>query len=278
MTRRPDQRSTRPSDETRGLSRATSAHSGDRAASAHSGAARAEPARRGTSGARAEPVETSGPTRADQRGGRLVALELNQWRPAARPELTTAGRARPARSETSGADHRTSDISAGRARPARKRDQRGTSGDRPAGGDQWRKAAGRARSQRFRATSADRSGSVIWGGARGTSARGESQASGDARYEQREGVRGRPKAAGRLAQKLPSPALKEAERSGSYNPGDLNTLTGGTVRSGTVQGQQREEQRTPCPVNLRGPERTRSGEARRVRDTDQGQESVLRRD
>ena len=125
MTRRPDQRGTRPSDETRGLSRATSAHSGDRAASAHSGAARAEPARRGTSGARAEPVETSGPTRADQRGGRLVALELNQWRPAARPELTTAGRARPARSETSGAGHRTSDISAGRARPARKRDQRG---------------------------------------------------------------------------------------------------------------------------------------------------------
>ena len=139
-------------------------------------------------------------------------------------------------------------------------------------------AAGRARSQRFCATSASRSESVIRGGARGTSARGESQTSGDARYERREGVRGRPKAAGRLAQKLPSPALKEAERSGSYNPSDLNTLTGGTVRSGTVQGQQREEQRTPCPVNLRGPERTRSGEARRVRDTDQGQESVLRRD
>jgi hypothetical protein len=190
----------------------------------------------------------------------------------------SAGQARSARSETSGAGHRTSDISAGRARPARKRDQRGTSGDRPAGGDQWRKAAGRARSQRFRATSASRSESVIRGGARGTSARGESQTSGDARYERREGVRGRPKAAGRLAQKLPSPALKEAERSGSYNPSDLNTLTGGTVRSGTVQGQQREEQRTPCPVNLRGPERTRSGEARRVRDTDQGQESVLRRD
>ena len=139
-------------------------------------------------------------------------------------------------------------------------------------------AAGRARSQRFCATSASRSESVIRGGARGASARGESQTLGGARYERREGVRGRPNAAGRLAQKLPSPALKEAERSGSYNPSDLNTLTGGTVRSGTVQGQQREEQRTPCPVNLRGPERTRSGEARRVRDTDQGQESVLRRD
>ncbi len=37
-------------------------------------------------------------------------------------------------------------------------------------------------------------------------------------------------------QKLPSPALKEAERSGSYNPGDLNTVTGGTIRHGTVQG------------------------------------------
>jgi hypothetical protein len=56
------------------------------------------------------------------------------------------------------------------------------------------------------------------------------------RAEQNEGVRGRPKAAGRLTKKLPSPALKEAERSGSYNPGDLNTLTGGTVRNGTVQG------------------------------------------
>ena len=211
-------------------------------------------------------------------------------------------------SETSGAGHRTSDISAGRARPARKRDQRGTSkisagrarpvaqatgratsardergqrgtsGDQPAERDQWRElpdepgASGSAR--RVRAEANQSSGEAPEGRARAERAK----TSGDARYERREGVRGRPKAAGRLAQKLPSPALKEAERSGSYNPSDLNTLTGGTVRSGTVQGQQREEQRTPCPVNLRGPERTRSGEARRVRDTDQGQESVLRRD
>ena len=75
-------------------------------------------------------------------------------------EAASAGRARPARSETSGAGHRTSDISAGRARPARKRDQRGTSGDRPAGGDQWRKlpdepgASGSARRVR---TEADQS-------------------------------------------------------------------------------------------------------------------------
>ena len=190
-------------------------------------------------------------------------------------------------SETSGASYRTSEISAGRAETSAERDQWREPPDE-------RDQRGRAETSRRSETSgascrtsqepavwrdcADRSESVIWGGARGTSARGESQASGDARYKRREGVRGRPKAAGRLAQKLPSPALKEAERSGSYNLGDLNTLTGGTVRSGTVQGQQREEQRTPCPVNLRGPERTRSGEARRVRDTDQGQESVLRRD
>ena len=39
-----------------------------------------------------------------------------------------------------------------------------------------------------------------------------------------------------LTQKLPSPALKEAERFGSYNPSALNTLTRVTVRHGTVQG------------------------------------------
>ena len=169
---------------------------------------------------------------------------------------------RPARSETSGASHRTSETSAderrpaggarpvaraaGRARSQRfcvtsalKKGHRAASAERAetsAERDQWRELPDE-RGQRFRATSASRSESVIRGGARGASARGESQTSGAARYERREGVRGRPKAAGRLAQKLPSPALKEAERSGSYNPSDLNTLTGGTVRSGTVQGQ-----------------------------------------
>ncbi len=39
-----------------------------------------------------------------------------------------------------------------------------------------------------------------------------------------------------LTKKLPSPALKEAERFGSYNPSALNTLTRGTVRHGTEQG------------------------------------------
>jgi hypothetical protein len=179
------------------------------------------------------------------------------------------GRATSARDERG---QRGSKISAGRARSAR--DER----------DQWRRppdeqhqrgtSEASAEARPARAEANQSSGEAPEGRARAERAK----TSGDARYERREGVRGRPKAAGRLAQKLPSPALKEAERSGSYNPSDLNTLTGGTVRSGTVQGQQREEQRTPCPVNLRGPERTRSGEARRVRDTDQGQESVLRRD
>ena len=172
---------------------------------------------------------------------------------------------RPARSETSGASHRTSETSAGRAETSRRSETSGAS----------------CRTSQEPAVPRDECGQkrISHLGRRLRDERAWREPSfGDARYEQREGVRGRPKAAGRLAQKLPSPALKEAERSGSYNPSDLNTLTGGTVRSGTVQGQQREEQRTPCPVNLRGPERTRSGEARRVRDTDQGQESVLRRD
>ena len=76
------------------------------------------------------------------------------------------------------------------------------------------RAAGRARSQRFRVTSARRSESVIREGARGASARGESQTLGGARYERREGVPGQPNAAGRLTQKLPSLALKEVERLG----------------------------------------------------------------
>jgi len=61
-----------------------------------------------------------------------------------------------------------------------------------------------------------------------------------ARYERRsekEFEEGRVRQAG-LTQKLPSPALKEAERSGSYNPSTLNTLSGGTVRHGTVQGHR----------------------------------------
>ncbi len=136
---------------------------------------------------------------------------------------------------------------------------------RPAGGARpVARAAGRVRSQRFRVTSAHRSESVIRKGAPGASARGRSQTLGDARYERREGIRGRPIAAGRLTQKLPSPALKEAERSGSYNPGDLNTLTGGTIRNGTVQGHiaRRATRAAPCESR---PVRIRAGEARHIR-------------
>ena len=119
--------------------------------------------------------------------------------------------------------------------------QRGTS-ETSAERDQWRRppderhqrgtSEASAEAGSARAEANQSSGEAPEGRARVERAK----TSGDARYERREGVRGRPKAAGRLAQKLPSPALKEAERSGSYNPGDLNTLTGGTVRNGTVQG------------------------------------------
>jgi hypothetical protein len=59
-----------------------------------------------------------------------------------------------------------------------------------------------------------------------------------ARYERRSGKEfkdGRVRQAG-LTWKLSSLTFKEAERSGSYNPSALNTLTRGTVRHGTVQG------------------------------------------
>ncbi len=58
------------------------------------------------------------------------------------------------------------------------------------------------------------------------------------RYEQREGVRGRLKAAGRLTQKLPSPALKEAERFGILQSGRFEHPYGGNCTAGTVQGHQ----------------------------------------
>ncbi len=59
-----------------------------------------------------------------------------------------------------------------------------------------------------------------------------------ARYERRSAKEfedGRVRQAG-LTRKLPSPALKEAERSGSYNPSALSTLTRETVWHRTVQG------------------------------------------
>ncbi len=155
------------------------------------------------------------------------------------PEQPARDERTPVPSETSGASYRTSRVPAGprgkRAQEGTQSSQRGASGHQPAERDQWRElpdepgASGSAR--RVRAEANQSSGKAPEG-----QARGESQTLGGARYERRKGVRGRPNAAGHLTQKLPSPALKEAERSGSYNPGDLNTLTGGTVRNGTVQG------------------------------------------
>jgi hypothetical protein len=55
---------------------------------------------------------------------------------------------------------------------------------------------------------------------------------------------------------LPSPALKEAERLGSYNPGDLNTLMGGTVRhiagSATSAGKPAKRERTAATKDPAG--------------------------
>ena len=201
---------------TRGLSRATSAH---KETSAERDQWRELPDERGQRG-------TSG----DQRGARPVARATGRARPA-RNE-------RARRSETSGASYRTSEASAERAETSAERDQ-------------WRELPDE-RGQRFRATSASRSESVIRGGARGASARGESQTLGGARYERCEGVRGRPNAAGRLAQKLPSPALKEAERFGILQSGRFEHPYGGNCTAGTVQGQQagRATRAAPCESTL----------------------------
>ena len=126
----------------RRLSRATSAHSEDK---------RVRDDRR-----------RSGSCRRARRPGALRKLSARETT-GGHTEAVVARKAAlgPARSETSGASYRTSG------------DQRGTSGDQR-GARPVARAAGRARSQRFRATSARRSESVIRGGARGTSARGES--------------------------------------------------------------------------------------------------------
>ncbi len=119
---------------------------------------------------------------------------------------TSAGQRRPARSETSGASYRTSRAPAG-PRDKTQSGQRGASGHQPAERGQWRElpdepgASGSAR--RVRAEANQSSGKAPEKQARA----GRAKTSGDARYERREGVRGRPKAAGRLTQKLPSPEV-----------------------------------------------------------------------
>jgi hypothetical protein len=227
------------------------------------GAGQAGPARSETSGASHRTSDASagqaGPARSETSGAshRTSDASAGQAGPARsetsgashRTSDASAGRARPARSETSGAGHRTSDASAGRAETGRQGETSGEScrtSQKPAvprdkcerrfratsassgsarrvraavprdeceqrfratsassGSARRVRAAvprdeceprfcatsassGSARrvraavqrdkcEQRFRATSASRSGSVIRGGARGASARGESQ-------------------------------------------------------------------------------------------------------
>jgi hypothetical protein len=82
---------------------------------------------------------------------------------------------------------------------------------RPAGGARpVARAAGRARSQRFRVTSARRSEPVIRGGPRGASAPGRSQTLGVrlVRAEERGGIRGRPSAAGRTYEEVAFSGIK----------------------------------------------------------------------
>ncbi len=62
---------------------------------------------------------------------------------------------------------------------------------------------------------------------------------------------------------------------GSYSPDALNTLTVGIVRQAPYKDTRRDERRAELIyADLRG----YAQEKRRIRDTDQGRESVLRRD
>ena len=133
------------------------------------------------------------------------------------------GRATSARDERG---QRGSEISAGRARPVAQATGRATS-------------ARDERGQRGSGTSASRSESVIRGGAREESARRKSQTLGGARYERREGIRGRPIAAGRPDAR--SCLLRQ------YNKG------GGAFRDPTIRAL-----RTPLRGALYGRHRTRT--------------------
>jgi hypothetical protein len=175
---------------------------------------------------------TSGdqPTKQDQRLGQASA-SLQRLK-SAKPAETSR------RSKTSGWGKQAFLYSASRARNKR-RPRSKTSG--------WGKQAllysasraqiqqEQAKNQRFRVTSALRGEPVTSEDTRGASARRRSQTLGVRTVERRSAKEfedGRVRQVG-LTRKLPSPALKEAERSGSYNPSALNTLTRGTVRHGT---------------------------------------------
>ena len=95
----------------------------------------------------------------------------------------SAGRARPARSETSGAGHRTSDASAGRAETGRQGETSGESCRTSQGPAVPRDECGRKRISHL-------------GRRLRESARRKSQTLGGPQYKQREGIRGRPNSGG----------------------------------------------------------------------------------
>ena len=121
----------------------------------------------------------------DQRGARLVAQATGRATPA-RDERRPAGRGRPvakAAGRARSQRFRATSASGGSARRVRAAVPRDECGQRFCATSASSGSARRVRAavqrdkceQRFRATSASRSGSVIRGGARGASARGESQ-------------------------------------------------------------------------------------------------------
>ena len=86
------------------------------------------------------------------------------------------------------------------------------------------------------------------------SARRESQTLGGARYERREGIRGRPIAAGRPDAEVAfsGNTIKEAERFGILQSGRFEHPYGGHCTAGTVQGHQ-AGRATRAALNLSTP-------------------------
>ena len=139
-------------------------------------------------------------------------------------------------SETSGAGHRTSDISAGRARPARNE----TSAGRAETGRQGETSGESCGTNQGPAVPRDECGRkrISHLGRRlRESARRKSQTLGGAQYKRREGIRGRPIAAGRPDAEVAfsGNAIKEAERFGILQSGRFEHPYGGHCTAGTVQ-------------------------------------------
>jgi hypothetical protein len=109
-------------------------------------------------------------------------------------------------------------------------------------------AAGRAKNQRFRVTSARRSEPVISGGARGASTSGRSQTLGVrmVRAEEREGIRGRPSAAGQTYEEVAFSSIKgggafrilQSKRFGHPYKGNCTARHRARTHSGTSNGRR----------------------------------------